>query len=139
MVLGGAAACGESRTDLSAIEYVVARSLPEAPETKAALVARSVSDSWESTTPPELVPEGVLRATGLAVRPRGTRPAGDSTLVVLDLFKPIVFSRDSILVHVEWLVFEPGRSTFWGNDYDFYLSCRWWCRVRHRYGPGALN
>ena len=134
------AACGDPRpSDLAAVEYVVASALPPAPQTEGERIAMSVSASWEATSPSEPVPERVLRATGLPERASGTRPTGDSTLVVLDLFKPIVYSPDSILVHVEWLVFEPGRSAFWGNDYDFYLRCRRRCELTHRYGPGALN
>ena len=139
VALASLCACRPSE-DLAttAITYVVSERLPASPDLGGHEAARFVSEVWETTDPPQPVPKSILEATGLPSRTSGSVPL-DSAIVVLDLFRPRVISRDSIHVHVEWLVFEPGRDGSWGQDWDFYLRCRRECEVVRRYGPGHLD
>jgi hypothetical protein len=121
-----------------AITYVVSERLPPTPDLEGRELERFVSEVWESTDPLEPVPMPILEATGLPSRPYASLPS-DSAIIILDLFRPRVISPDSIFIHVEWLVFDSGRTGTWGQDWDFQLSCRGGCEVVRRYGPGHMD
>ena len=83
------------------------------------------------------IPSSVHDASGL--RLASESQTQDSTVVVLNLFEPIGFGLDSIVVIAEWLVFSEDDPSFWGQDWRYVLRCDPTCAQLRRFGPGHLN
>ena len=108
--------------------------------------ARYLSPSWQlpetgalEDMPPELLVR-LLNATRLPVAPAGLMTSGDSTMIVLYLFRPVVVRPDSILVLAGWMnpVGGDGGGA-WGVEYDYRLDCRRECQVSTKPGESHWN
>lgn len=108
--------------------------------------ARYLSPSWQlpetgalEDMPPELLAR-LQNATRLPVAPAGLMTSGDSTMIVLYLFRPVVVRPDSILVLAGWMnpVGGDGGGA-WGVEYDYRLDCRRECQVSTKPGESHWN
>lgn len=101
--------------------------------------ARYLSPSWQlpqtgalEAIPPELLAR-LQNASRLPVAPAGYLTSGDSSMIVLYVFRPVVVRPDSILVLAGWMnpVGGDGGGA-WGVEFDYHLDCSRGCQVLNK-------
>jgi hypothetical protein len=133
-------ACGPPEPiEIAATSIAVDDMLQVVPQEVASEPGRFVTGFWNGRKSRGRVPEAVILRAGLPVIEDSIVVGNDSTVVILNLFPPLIFPGDSVEVYTEWIVIPPHSGRFWGHAYNYYFRCKRRCRLLGRSGPGHLN
>ena len=127
----GAAGCGEPRDIVSegmvaGVRDLVTRA-PSGFEPYLASEWQLPGSNETESIPTDLFAE-LQRVSRLEPAPEGLATSGDSTVIVLYLFRPLLTNGDSVRVLGGWMGLTGGAGEGpWGNEYSYHLGCATVC------------